>query len=208
MVQNETKQAFIKVLSVTPDYMKAFWIATRNCYFKGTLIELNGDYTPEKGYDLFKKIISLKHHSCLEHINFQISLEGISRSFMAQITRHRHVTFHISSQHYQDHSDYLYVRPKFINPKSDKLFTKIIEDINSAYKQMLEYGEKHYIAREILPNATSCKIIMSLNLRELRHIFKLREGPENTPEMQEVMKLLRMELYKVDSIFLWGLFND
>jgi thymidylate synthase (FAD) len=201
---NEIKPK-VKILSITPDYIKAIWVAARNCYYKGKLTELEGEYTTDKGYLLLRKLIRLNHNSCLEHINFQISLEGVSRSFMAQITRHRHVTFHISSQHFQDHSDYLYVMPKFINSENKKLFINTINIINDTYKKIIENGDKHYIAREVLPNAVSVKIIMTVNLRELRHIIKIREGPENTPEMQEVMGLIRQVIEQKEGVLLWGL---
>jgi thymidylate synthase (FAD) len=191
----------INILSITPDYWKAFWIAAHNCYFKGTIAELEGMFTEEKAQLLFKKIIRMKHESCLEHISFQISLEGVSRSFMAQITRHRHVTFHISSQHFQNHADFCYVLPDFVNPKNTEIFLGVMEYLNDAYCEIIKNGDKHYLAREVLPNATACKIIMSVNLRELRHIIKIRQGTENTPEMQKVIGLLRKQIIQLEPEF-------
>ena len=203
MGQNEAQTCSVHILSRTPDYLKVFWTAARNCYFKGKLSELEGLYTEDKARELFQKIIRLGHDSCLEHINFQISLEGASRSFMAQITRHRHVTFHISSQHFQKHSDFDYVIPKFINPKNTEIFLGVMEYLNDAYNEILKNGDKHYLAREILPNATACKIIMSVNLRELRHIIRIRQGPENTPEMQEVIYNLKRSIRNIDPLFVY-----
>jgi len=205
MTQNKAEMASIKVISVTPEYLKAFWIAARNCYYKGKLEELEGEYSTDKAELLLKKIIRFKHDSCLEHISFQISMENVSRSFMAQITRHRHVTFHISSQHYQNHSDFLYVEPRFSNPKNKILFENLMETINETYKTIIKNGDMHYIAREVLPNATACKIIMTVNLRELRHIITIRQGIDNTPEMQEIIKYLRIAVAEVNPMFLWGL---
>jgi thymidylate synthase (FAD) len=203
MSQNEAVTPSVTVLSMTPNYMRAFWIAARNCYYKGKIEELNGEYDSKKAEDLFKKIINAGHDSCLEHINIQIAISGVSRSYMAQITRHRHVTFHISSQHFQNHADYLYVIPDFVNPKNKIIFEDAIKYLNEAYKKIIANGDKHYIARGVLPNATACKIIMTVNLRELRHIIKLRNSHENTPEMQKVTALLAGAINEIDTLLLW-----
>lgn len=195
----------IRLRNVTPDPIFAFWLAARNCYFQGKVDDLVKNYTPEKGEDMFKKLVNLKHDTVLEHINFQISLEGVSRSFMAQITRHRHVTFHISSQHFQNHSDFLFVMPKFQSSENEQKFLYLMDHINNIYTCMLQNGDPHYVARQILPNAAACKIIMTLNLRELRLILKLRHGPENTPETQDIMKMIISAVKHQYPIFLYGL---
>lgn len=205
MAQNEPVSASVRVLSVTPEYLRAFWIAARNCYFRGTFNELQGMFTEESGRTLLQKIIQLKHDSCLEHISFQISLEGVSRSFMAQITRHRHVTFHISSQHFQNHSDFCYVIPDFVNPNNKELFINTMNYLNEIYKTIIGNGDKHYIAREVLPNAAACKIIMTVNLREIRHIIRVRQGMENTPEMIKVIKMIKTALELRDPLFVYML---
>jgi len=193
----------VHVKFVTPGYLQKIWSAARNCYFKGQLSELENEYTEDRGYDLVEKLMKWQHDSCLEHIHFTIHLEGVSRSFMAQITRHRHVTFHVSSQHFQNHKDFLFVMPGFETKLADKIFLDYLRYADTAYNSLIALGEPHYIARQVLPNAVSCKIIMTLNLRELRHIIRLRQGPENVPEMREITKLLIMALNRKDYIFLY-----
>jgi len=197
-----TPLVHVKILNADPMYN--FWIAARNCYHRGPLKDLYKKYTPQKGEELFKKIIDMKHDSCLEHIQIQITLEGVSRSYMAQITRHRHVVFHISSQHFQNHSDFLFVMPEFKTPKAHTLFLNQMETSNIIYKQIIAEGESHYIARQVLPNAAACKIIMTVNLRELRLILELRHGIENTPEMQKVSKMIINSLDRQNPMFLYG----
>lgn len=193
----------VHIKTVTPDYIQKIWSAARNCYFKGQLSELENEYTEDRGYDLVEKLMRRQHDSCLEHIYFTIHLEGVSRSFMAQITRHRHVTFHVSSQHFQNHENFLYILPDFQHKISKNIFIDFMTYVDNTYKALLDNGERHFIARQILPNSVSCKIIMTLNLRELRYIIKLRRGPENVPEMQEIMKLLIGSLNRIDPIFLY-----
>ena len=187
------------------DYLYKIWSAARNCYFKGKLSELDNEFTEQKAYSLIEKLIKMGHNSCLEHVNFTIHISGVSRSYMAQITRHRHVTFHISSQHFQNHKDFLFVMPKFKSKIAKAIFLENIKHCDVAYTSIIELGEPHFIARQVLPNCVSCKIIMTLNLRELRHIIRLRKGPENVPEMQEVTKLIILALNRIDPILLYKL---
>ncbi len=195
----------IRVKNITHDPYFTFWIAARNCYYKENLDSLVDNYTPEKGTTLFKKIIDIGHLSCLEHINFQITMEGVSRSFMAQITRHRHAVFHISSQHFQNHSDFLFVMPKFTQKVNEAIFLAEMDIINDSYKNIIANGDPHYIARQILPNAAACKIVMTVNLRELRLIIKLRQGKENTPETRDVIKMIINAVNHQDPTLLYGL---
>lgn len=195
----------VHIKSITPGYLQKIWSAARNCYFKGQLSELENEYTEDRGYDLVEKLMKRRHDSCLEHVHFTIHLEGVSRSFMAQITRHRHVTFHVSSQHFQNHADFLYVLPEFEHKLSKAIFLDFMSYVDGTYRALINGGERHFIARQVLPNSVSCKIIMTLNLRELRYIIKLRRGPENVPEMQKIIKLLIGALNRKDPVFLYNL---
>jgi len=193
----------VKLSIETSDYKK-FWLATRNCYFKGTLEDLDKSFTIEKTRKLIRHIIKGKHLSCLEHIQVFVTLEGVSRSFLAQIRTHRHATFHVSSQHFQVHKDFLFVLPEITNEYKDHMeFLRIMNILNESYNKMVSKGIPHFIARQILPNAAACKIIISLNLRELRYIINLRQGPENTPEMSQIMGIIKTKLREIDETFLY-----
>lgn len=69
-----------------------------------------------------------------------------------------------------------------------------IEDV---YNNLIEMGMKNQDARKVLPNSTACTIMMKVNLRELLHMYKLRSSPAAYPEMQEMMRLLKIEVDKV-----------
>jgi len=52
-----------------------------------------------------EKQLSRGHFGPFEHVSISFSIKGVSRSLMAQLTRHRHMTFDIQSQRYVDFSD-------------------------------------------------------------------------------------------------------
>ena len=53
-----------------------------------------------------KYLITANHTSPLEHVNYTFQIKEATRSFLAQITRHRIASYTSGSQHYQDYRDY------------------------------------------------------------------------------------------------------
>ena len=45
-------------------------------------------------------------------------------------------------------------------------------------------------ARSILPNSLKTEIVVTMNIREWRHFFKLRCSSAAHPQMQEIAKIL------------------
>ena len=71
-----------------------------------------------------------------------------------------------------------------------------IEDkLERVYKEMLEHGATPEQARSILPNSLKTEIVMTMNLREWRHFFKLRTASSAHPQMIEVAKMI-LSLFK------------
>lgn len=199
----------VKLKWITPEPYMVFYTATRNCFWKGKLDELENKYNEFNAKKLMKKIIDSRHDSPLEQITMQYSLEGVSRSFLAQITRHRLVSFMVSSQHYQRHDDFLYVElDEYKSPDMFREYHLLMNIINQNYKKMIANGLPHYIARQVLPNSTACKIMMTLNLRELRHILSVRMTKDNTPEIQKISAMMFQELYDIYPDMLYGIGGD
>ena len=116
--------------------------------------------------------------SVLEHASFTFGVEGVSRALLAQLTRHRIASFSVQSQRYVRFDK---KTPDFVIPpkiaKDENLlnqyneFLKISQDY---YNKFLAAGIPAEDARYVLPNASSTKIVMTMNARELRHFFELR----------------------------------
>ena len=58
------------------------------------------------------------------------------------------------------------------------------------YLQMRQSGARPEQARAILPNSLKTEIVMTANLRELRHILKLRTAKDAHPQMRQVENMI------------------
>lgn len=65
-----------------------------------------------------------------------------------------------------------------------------------AYNKMIELGESPQIARSVLPNSLKTEIVVTYDLREWRHFFKLRCAPKAHPQMREITIPLFAEMKK------------
>ena len=167
----------VKLLKFTHEPEKTCAVAARLCYSASGIDEITEKFTPEKIKDLLERVISSGHHSVLEHVSFTFGIEGVSRALLAQLTRHRIASFSVQSQRYVKFKDgvefvipHTVLKDKNISAKFDA-FLKQSEDF---YKELLKLGVPAEDARYILPNASSTKIILTMNARELRHFLSLR----------------------------------
>jgi thymidylate synthase (FAD) len=67
-----------------------------------------------------EKQLSRGHHGLWEHPNITFALEGVSRVTMAQITRHRHMTFDVQSMRYVDFSEKSVVVPPSLMDEEER----------------------------------------------------------------------------------------
>src|SRR5699024_9490518 len=67
--------------------------------------------TPEKTAAFLQKLTDLGHASPIEHASFTFGIEGVSRTFLAQVTRHRIASFSVQRQRYVRLEDFRYVIP-------------------------------------------------------------------------------------------------
>ena len=67
--------------------------------------------------------------------------------------------------------------------------------IENSYNKMIELGTKPQEARSILPNSLKTEFIVTMNLREWRHFFKLRTSNRAHPQMREIAMML-LEKFK------------
>ena len=182
-----------KLSSHSIDHIKSMWTAARNCYYRGDFCDLEKTFDSDKAINLLTRITRKGHLSILEQSFFQFQVTGISRSCLAQLTRHRiGWTFAVQSQHYQKHDDFSYKElEEYTSPALKEEYYELMNKINNFYKKCLEHKIPRYIAREVLPNSTSVHLVASANLASLKHFWELRTGPENTPEI----RLLSYNIY-------------
>jgi len=145
--------------------------------------------SPEADAKLIRKLIELGHESVLEHASVTFLIEGISRSCMAQLTRHRLASFTVESMRYVDMSCQSVVVPDSIQSGASGASDVYIEAVGSAfraYEELLDMGIPREDARFILPIGTQTRLVMTANFRELRHIIRLRGSKAAQWEVRQV----------------------
>ncbi len=209
----------VKLLSYTPGPEKLIAAAAKNCYSSSNVDTIMDGLTEEKTESYIKMLSDVGHESPIEHVSFTFALEGVSRSLLTQITRHRMASYSVQSQRYVRESGFEYVVPPEIDkiPEARKQFIRAMEEDQRTYEkltsllmdsyvqEMLDKGldekaarnraEKKAIedARYVLPNACSTRIVMTANARSLKNFFRLRCCVRAQWEIRELSE----EMYKL-----------
>jgi len=167
----------VTLLQHTPEPEQTVALAARLCYSPAAIDELRERLSGADISAFLDKIMSLGHHSVLEHASFTFGIDGISRATSHQLVRHRIASFSQQSQRYVSHTDrFEAVIPETITARPELLarFEEQLLALHQCYRDLVEAGVPAEDARYILPNATETKIIVTMNARELRHFFELR----------------------------------
>jgi len=195
----------VTLLQYTPDPEQVVALAARLCYSPISLDALREKLAASDTEAFLNKIMSLGHHSVLEHASFTFGIEGVSRVTTHQLVRHRIASFSQQSQRYVSHKDHFTsIMPDSIaeNEEARQIFAFMSETVHKAYSQLVELGIPAEDARYILPNATETKIIMTMNARELRHFFALRCCQRAQWEIREMaIEMLRLVKHLSPTIF-------
>ena len=150
------------------------------------------------------------HESVLEHASVTFYVEGVSRALLAELTRHRHLSFSVVSQRYVDANVLDSVHPPVQEELSEEdgawlrrrlmvahheaflAYNDIVEFLgNAGYKRK----EAREAARAVLPNSTESPMVVTGNLRAWRDVLKKRHHVAADKEIQrfagEVLRHLR-----------------
>jgi thymidylate synthase (FAD) len=165
-----------------------------------------------KQYALLERLFRRGHFGPYEHPQITLAVEGVSRSCMAQITRHRHATFDVQSQRYVDFSekDDPVVVPKSltapdhatrgagpVNVIDREGFSESFEELSDTlveqYELLVDAGVPKEDARFILPIGTKVNFTVSVNARMLLHIEDMRKTGEAQWEIREMTEMIHDE---------------
>ena len=140
---------------------------------------------------LKRAILQTGHESVLEHVVYVFSVEGLSRACLQQLARHRHISLSVKSTRWalEKHGDY-YTPPAFGDDFIGKEDFKADAEsaIRNAREMMRSYGND--VAKYLLPECITTDLILTVNLRELRHVYRLRTGRTAMLEFQHLAKAL------------------
>lgn len=206
----------VRLLTYTKDPEKTVAAAAKLCYSKSDIETLMDGLTDEKVSSFLDKLESYKHFSPMEHASFTFGIEGVSRSFLAQISRHRIASFSVQSQRYVDMDNADHVVPKEIYDagySAVRLYEESVKSSFNNYNELKEELTKKYIAegmkespakkkaqedaRYLLPEACCTRMIVTMNARELNHFFNLRCCNRASREIREVAEEMLKLVYPV-----------
>lgn len=194
----------VTLLAHTPEPEKLIAAAAKLCYSgKPDVESLMDSLTPESTEKFIDKLVSLGHESPFEHASFTFAIEGVSRAFLAQLSRHRvGVSLSVVSQRYVSMEKFETILPPAIkaNDKARILYRSIEADVKNAYKEMQELGIKNEDARAILMNAQECRLIMTANVRALWHLASERMCSRAQKEINSVITEIIRQCQEVSPV--------
>lgn len=155
--------------------------AAKLCYSDAGIAEIREGVEKKDVTKFIQKLVDMNHLSPIEHASFTFGVEGVSRSLLAQLTRHRIASFSVKSQRYVKVKEFNYVIPPKIEALGEEAkaeYCRQMEAMASWYQgwtERLEAGEQgNEDARFVLPNAAETKLVLTMNARELMHFFSVR----------------------------------
>lgn len=179
MPRSEMKVVLVRH-TLNPEEVVA--LGARLCYSKARVDDLLTRVEEKDQTDFVHKIMGMGHDSVLEHASFTFGIEGVSRTLLAQITRHRVASFSVQSQRYVSYEKgFGYIVPPKIEALGEDAVAEFERQMDTMHEwytqwqQRLGTGEGgNEDARFVLPGACETRMMVTMNVRELRHFFSLR----------------------------------
>ncbi|MBQ5754417.1 MAG: FAD-dependent thymidylate synthase [Oscillospiraceae bacterium] len=213
----------VQLIAHTPEPEKVVASAAKLCYSGVSIDQLMAGLTPEKSREFVKMLATMGHASPTEHASFTFAIEGVSRSLLAQITRHRIGSFSVQSQRYVRLEEFDYVTPPELAgiPELEEGYAQAMREEADHYKRLADLlkeghtrrlmaeglsekeaakkAEKMAIedARFVLPNACETKMIVTMNARSLNNFFRLRCCSRAQWEIRALAKEMLRLVYPV-----------
>lgn len=167
--------------------LKKLEAAGRTCY------KSENKMTEDSAANFVRNLIKRGHESVLEHISITVRIitdRGISH----EIVRHRLASYSQESTRYCNYKDkeIEFVLPYDIDPET-KIFDywKLsCQASETDYKVLIAKGVAPQTARSVLPNCLKTELVMTCNLREWRHFFKMRCAPGAHPDMKYLATIM------------------
>ena len=186
------------------EILKSIERAGRICYKSEDKI------TDESAKKFVKGIISSGHESVIEHEKVSV-LIVCDRGVSHEIVRHRIGSYSQESTRYCNYGaekfgeEITVIEPYFWNMEKHLgthdthwlVWKKAMEDAEKHYFKLLELGAAPQEARSVLPNSLKTEIVVTFDLREWRHFFKLRTSIKAHPQMREIAQPMLDEFKKL-----------
>lgn len=187
----------VEIIAIPQHPLELIELAGRTCYKSEDKI------TEGSAEKFVAMIIKRGHESVLEHVSVSARIicdRGVSH----ELVRHRLASYSQESTRYCDYNDkhITFIIPPWIDLSPGEYDSGTVEEIaddgacrwaiqlldaETAYRLLRRLnGWKPEQARSVLPNSLKTEVVMTANLREWRHFFKLRMNPAAHPQMREI----------------------
>lgn len=158
---------------------------------------------PYVPHEVLGRIIRAGHESILEHITLTYSVKGLSRACLQELSRHRHISLSVESTRHtlkeQLAGDWERLNSTLVGKKVPMitfdgrkwdfpaLFIGLLWKVTEKYPDIDNDELKYY-----MPEFWPTNLILTSNIRELRHILTLRTNPSALNEF----RVLAYSLYE------------
>lgn len=169
-------------------------LGARLCYSKARIDDLTQRVEKADQTAFVEKIMGMGHDSVLEHASFTFGVEGVSRVLLAQLTRHRLASFSVQSQRYVSYENgFGYIVPPKIEALGEDAVAEYERQMQQMHEWYCQWQEKLGVgegsnedARFVLPGACETRLLMTMNVRELRHFLSMRMCSRAQWEIREM----------------------
>ena len=213
----------VTLLEHTPNPERLVAAAAKLCYSHMGVDEIYKKGDDESVERFIKMLSDLGHESPIEHVSFTFGIEGVSRSLLAQLTRHRIASYSVKSQRYVTEGCFEFVTPPEIanDEKALSLYLDSMKQAQEKYDALSEILKEKHVktflsqgktekeakrlaekkaiedARYVLPNACETKIVATFNARSLLNFFRHRLCERAQWEIRDMAYLMYKEVSKV-----------
>lgn len=183
----------VEIMSeVNPEViLKNLELYGRVCY------KSENNITEDSANKFIQMLIQSGHESVLEHEKITVKFicdRGVSH----EIVRHRIASYSQESTRYCNYNkdkfgkELTLIKPCFWNENQEQyeIWLDAMKKIEDSYNSLISLGAKPEEARSILPNSLKTEIVVTMNMREMRHFLKLRTSQRAHPQMREVACML------------------
>ena len=146
------------------------------------------DFVP---HEVLGRIIKLGHESILEHITLTYSIKGLSRACLQELARHRHISLSVESTRHTL-KRYAFGEPQHLYDTIPAKYHEVLQDTLytlNEHEDMTNDELKYY-----LPEFWPTNLILTTNIRELRHIIELRTAPQALKEFRDLARAMYEEI--------------
>lgn len=144
-----------------------------------------------------------KHSSTIEHISYSLDINGISRSCLIELSRHRIASYTVKSSRYtlqelKKEQPFDIVRiandgvraSKYIVLTGDKDVDNMSILALENVRRMVQEGKLNDVSKYCMPECFKTSLVMTINARSLQNFLELRSSKHALWEIQLLAKAM------------------